>query len=379
MPPPVRYQRHQDHRIPVISRRTLLAALPLAAACNRQPGSGYRGFAFVATEDSASLAAVDLMAFAVKSRIALPAPASVLVRHPDPSRPLLYAMSPGNRSAEEIDYRERRRLRSVKLGGEPVAARECQGVLWCLLRGSQPRIVALEGRGVPLPAQPIDFDVSSRAPLACATLADGTVVFVDLKARRVLPPVALGEGLGQVRFRSDGRLVLVAERTRRQLTVLDSTVRAVVTQLPLALSPDHLCYDNGGQLFVTGEGRDAVVIAYPYSTEIAQTSLSGRKPGTMAVSTAPPYLFVANPQAGSVSVFDIATQKVVAVIGVGMEPGEITVTPDQQYALVLNRASGDMAVIRIAAITGGRNKSAPLFTMIPVGTRPGAVLITPST
>lgn len=362
----------------MIWRRTFLAGLPLAAACNRQPGSGYRGFAFVATEDSASLAAVDLMAFAIKSRIALPAPATVLVAHPDPRKQLLYALAPGSRSAEEIDYRERKRVRSIKLGGEPVAARESQGVLWCLLRGSQPQIAPLEGRGIPLPAQPIDFDVSSKAPLACATLANGTVVFADLAARRALPPVTLGDGLGQVRFRSDGKLVLVAERARKQLTVLDAATHATVTELPLALSPDQLCYDNGGQLFVTGEGRDAVVIAYPYSTEIAQTALSGRKPGVMAVSMEPPYLFVANPQAGSVSVFDMATQKVVAVIGVGMEPGEIAVTPDRQYALVLNRASGDMAVIRIAAITGGRNKSAPLFTMIPVGTRPGAVLITPS-
>ena len=362
----------------MISRRTLLAGLPLVAACNRLSGSGYPGFAFVSTEDAASLVAVDLMAFAVKGRISLPAPASALVRHPNPQKPLLYALSPGSRSAEEIDYRSRKRLRSIKLGGEPVAVRESQGELWCLLRGAQPQIAPLEGRGIPLAAQPIDFDVSSRAPLACATLANGTIVFVDLKARRALPPVALGDGLGQVRFRSDGSLVLVAERTKKQLTVVDSATQSVITQLPLAVSPDHLCYDNGGQLFVTGEGRDAVVIAYPYSTEIAQTPLSGRKPGTMAVSTMPPYLFVANPQAGSVSVFDIATQKVVAVIGAGMEPGEIAVTPDQQYALVLNKGSGDMAVIRIAAITGGRNKSAPLFTMIPVGTRPGAVLITAS-
>jgi YVTN family beta-propeller protein len=362
----------------VISRRTLLAGLPLLAACDRQPGAGYRGFAFVSTDDAASLVAVDLMAFAVKGRIPLPAPAPLVVRHPNEKTPLLYALSPGSRSAEEIDYRTRKRLRSIKLGGEPVAVRECQGQLWCLLRGTQPQVAPLEGRGIALPAQPVDFDVSARSPMACATLANGSVVFLDLKARRAFPPVPLGEGLGQVRFRSDGKLVLAADRTRRQLTVLDVAAQAVVTQLPLSLSPDHLCYDNGGQLFVTGEGRDAVVIAYPYSTEIAQTALSGRKPGTMAVSTSPPYLFVANPQAGSVSVFDIATQKVVAVIGAGMEPGNIAVTPDQQYALVLNRASGDMAVIRIPAITGGRNKSAPLFTMIPVGTRPGAILITPS-
>ncbi len=54
----------------------------------------------------------------------------------------------------------------------------------------------------------------------------------------------------------------------------------------------------------------------------------------------------------------------------GAEPGFIAITPDNQYALVLNRRSGDMAVIRIAAITAKRTKSAPLFTMIPVGSKP---------
>jgi len=54
------------------------------------------------------------------------------------------------------------------------------------------------------------------------------------------------------------------------------------------------------------------------------------------------------------------------------------VTPDQEYALVLNRASADMAVIRISAITVGRAKSAPLFTMIPVGSRPVDAVVVPA-
>jgi YVTN family beta-propeller protein len=95
----------------------------------------------------------------------------------------------------------------------------------------------------------------------------------------------------------------------------------------------------------------------------------------MAVSEGPDFLFVSNPEAGSVTVFDVSTQKVVAVTGVGIDPGRIVITPDQQYALVLNRASGDMAVIRLAAIAPGKAKSAPLFTMIPVGQRPAAAVV----
>ena len=62
-----------------------------------------------------------------------------------------------------------------------------------------------------------------------------------------------------------------------------------------------------------------------------------------------------------------------AATAVGEDPGFIAVTPDDNYALVLNRKSGDMAVIRTAALVTDevfRRKSAALFTMIPVGSRP---------
>jgi DNA-binding beta-propeller fold protein YncE len=95
----------------------------------------------------------------------------------------------------------------------------------------------------------------------------------------------------------------------------------------------------------------------------------------MACSENPRYLFVSNPSAGSLTVYDIDTQKVVAVIGVGVEPGVIVITPDQHYALVLNQGSSDIAVIRIAAIKAGRARRAPLFTMVPVGGRPVAALV----
>jgi YVTN family beta-propeller protein len=129
-------------------------------------------------------------------------------------------------------------------------------------------------------------------------------------------------------------------------------------------------------LFITGEGRDGVAIVYPYRSEVALTTPSGRAPGVMAVSTAPDYLFIANPQAGSVTILDIDTRKVLAVTMVGAEPAALAITPGQQYALVCNRGSGDLGVIRIAAITPGRAKSAPLFTLIPVGAAPVAVVVT---
>jgi DNA-binding beta-propeller fold protein YncE len=116
---------------------------------------------------------------------------------------------------------------------------------------------------------------------------------------------------------------------------------------------------------------------FPFTTEIGETLLAGNAPGAMAISAAPEYLFVANPTEGRITILDIVSRKLVGIVSVGQEPGSILFTPDRQYALVLNRKSGDVAVIRMDLIRGQRNKTAPLFTMIPVGSRPvGGTIVT---
>ncbi|MGH9667299.1 MAG: YncE family protein, partial [Bryobacteraceae bacterium] len=152
--------------------------------------------------------------------------------------------------------------------------------------------------------------------------------------------------------------------------------------LPLAVRPDNLCFGGGGgQIFVTGDGMDAVVIVYPYQTEVAKTVLAGRAPGPMAASSSPDYLFVTNPDSGDVTVLNIQTARVMVVASVGAQPGYIVITPNNEYALVLNRGSGDMAVLWIEAITAierstlSRYKSAGLFTLIPVGSMPVSAVV----
>jgi DNA-binding beta-propeller fold protein YncE len=61
---------------------------------------------------------------------------------------------------------------------------------------------------------------------------------------------------------------------------------------------------------------------------------------------------------------------VIAVVPVGSDPGQVLITPDEQFALVLNRESGTVTVLNIEAIRPNRNKSAALVTVIPVGSRP---------
>jgi YVTN family beta-propeller protein len=139
------------------------------------------------------------------------------------------------------------------------------------------------------------------------------------------------------------------------------------------MRPENLCFNSDqGQLFVSGSGMDGIAIVFPYRTlEVDQTLLAGHAPGAMACSETPSYLFVASRAGSEISIVDINSRKVIAVVQAGQMPNHITITPDQQYALVLNEASGDMAVIRITTITANRRKSgAALFSMVPVGARP---------
>jgi DNA-binding beta-propeller fold protein YncE len=358
----------------VLSRRSFtfggLAAV--TAGCRKKKSPGFDGYAYVANEAGNAIAVVDLTAFVVARHIPLDdSPTAVIA---DPARPRVYALAQRSGTIYEIDTEKFVVLRHVKLGPS-LSMRMSGDSLWVLGKRSLTRIPIesfRRGTTVSVPVDAHDFDVSTETRLASVSYGPaGSLSVVDLEARSAGAPVKISDAIGITRFRPDGKGILVGDMAERRLWVLDKTARVIVN-LPLAVRPDNLCFNNdGGQLFITGEGRDAVVVIFPYYIpQVAETVLAGHAPAAMAASAT--HLFLANPKAGDVTVLDIDRRKIVAVTAVGADPGFITVTPDNNYALVLNRQSGDMAVIRTKSIVAEREvkKTVALFTMIPVGSRP---------
>ena len=368
----------------MISRRTCVTAglSALAASCSKKRGDGFFGYAFVANQEGHAIAAVDLTAFAVVRHIRLDGAPTAVIAHP--TKPNVFALTPDTGTLHEISGSTLKIAGSLKFGGPVWTMRPEAGgrAIWVLSRAKrQLHRVALDPlkttATLALPAEPVDFDLSEWTGLAAFSYgAAGTVGLAELASGKVHAPVPVKGEAGAVRFRSDGRALMVANLSERMLTVLETPSGRTVVHLPLAVRPDNFCvHPNGGQLFITGEGRDAVVIAYPYYVpEVAETVLAGSKPGPMAASAT--HLFVTNPSAGDVSIMNIERRKVVAVASVGADPGYVALTPDGEYALVLNRQSGDMAVIRVAGLQPDRRKTAALFTMIPVGSRPVSAVVT---
>jgi YVTN family beta-propeller protein len=352
-------------------------------SCGRRHSTGFDGFAFVANEEGQAIAAVDLTAFAVVRHVRLDANPSAVIAHPRSG--VVHALTPSTGAVHDIDPDRLSVVRKRHAGGQALAFAipwETPERLFVLYREPR-RLVMFEQEKAAaeweaaLPAEAASFDVSMDGRTSAVGFGStGKIAFVDTASRKV-DVVDAGTETGLVRFRSDGRALLVADVRERRLLIYDVATRKLVVRLPLAVRPDEFCVGGGGgQLFITGEGMDAVVVAYPYETQVHETILAGRQPGAMAASSGrPPYLFIANPTSGDVTIMNVATRKVVAVASVGAEPGFITITPDNQYALVLNRKSGDMGVLRIHDKLASRQKSAGLFTMIPVGSRPVSAAI----
>ena len=373
-----------------LSRRALLASGAGAlAACSRRKGSGYDGLVFVANQQGRDVAAVDLMTFSVARRISLNAAPAAVLAHP--AGRAVYVLCPEAGLIHEFDSAARLR-RTARLPAPALAMRlsPTAPALWALCRGPDALVqVPLDtfrpAARLRLPAPAADFDLNSTGAAAVAFPRENRVGLAPPGAatlETLLP--APGEP-SIVRFRSDGRQFVAGHRAARTVSFYDVARRRAVVHLPLPLEPVNFCFNpDGGQLFVSGPGRDAVSIVYPYSTEVAETILAGRGPDSLAVSNVPPYLFVANPASATVTVLDVDTRKLVAVAGVGADPGQILFTPDNQYVLILNRGSGDLAVMRILSLRTSadgktrRYTSPPLFNLIPVGSRPIAAAVLPA-
>jgi DNA-binding beta-propeller fold protein YncE len=232
-----------------------------------------------------------------------------------------------------------------------------------------------------LPAPPVDMDVVQEGNRAAVSFGGAAApVIVNLTTEQLEATVKAVTPVSIVRLQSNGKQLVAAHQDEKMLSFYAVPSGEVVTRLPLAINPKNLCFkQDGGQLFITGDGMDAVVIVYPYRTEVRETVLAGHMPGVMAAVTTDDFdfLLVANPSSGDVTIMNVATTplKVVGIAPVGKGPGFIVITPDNQYALVLNQESGDMAVIRLKNVAQNRAKKAPLFTMIPVGSKPVSAVV----
>jgi DNA-binding beta-propeller fold protein YncE len=363
----------------LISRRALLAGSAAALGCGHPKATGYRGFCFVANEAGPSVSVVDLTRFRLRKRIPLDSRPSQVVAHPNELKALV--LCPDTGSVCEIDATKLAVTRKARAGEAAIAMRVSPAgdAVWVLTPGALvevPLNTMQAGRRIRLDAPAHAFDLHGKRAVVAhdrqVTVASTETGAVERIVRTPGEPSLLS-------FRKDGQYFFAASRPDRSFDIFESATGRTVVRLPLPVAPTRMSVKpDGGQVFVSGDGLDAVVIIYVYQTEIAETLLAGRAPAAMAAMDSPAYLMVANPETNSVTVLDLDTNgRLVASVQVGQSPQSILVTPAResmdQYALVLNEKSGDLAVIRIKSLpvtAEERRRPTPIFALIPVGEKP---------
>jgi len=359
-----------------------------ALACGRPKAARIHAYCLVANRTDRSVAVVDLNTFRLRRQIAIDGAPAQLVVHP--SAPKVFALAPEAGSIHEIDAGNLTAGRTVHAGAQAAGLRldPTSQTLWVLYR-DPPSLVELPintmrpGRRIRLASPPDDFDLSQDGQAAIVSRQDRSIVLASLAKGTITREIPAGVEPSIARFHWTGTQVLVGSRADRNLTIFDVNGKVVV-RLPLPLAPRNFCFTNDkqGQLFISGDGMDAVVIVFPYTTEVEQTILAGHAPDAMVVTTkAPTLLLIANPESNGVTVLDVDTRSLISQVQVGLEPRSIVMTPGDEYALVVNHTSGDLAVIRMLSLlqtpNGERrlNFSAPLFTMVPVGRNPVSAVV----
>ncbi|MBV9767208.1 MAG: hypothetical protein JOZ48_20375 [Acidobacteriaceae bacterium] len=376
-------------REPIILTRRgwfALSGLLLASSCGRKKGTGYSGYALIATSGDDSLAVVDLTAFRLLDPIPLGASPTAVV--PGGPAGQSYTLTPSTGSVHILNA-DLKRVSTRKLADEISGIRTTLDGKRLLAIAKSRQLIEADATSLQvlrrnkLDGEPVDMDIGQGGYVAVSTGNQGTVELFALGTGQHWRAQVSGK-VGAVRFRGDGQLLLVANLHDRSISVLSVPALELVAELPLAMEPENFCFNSDqGQLFVSGQGMDGVAIVFPYGIlEVEQTVLAGRDPGVMACSANPAYLFVGSHSGSDICILDVNRRKVIGIVDAGHQPTYITITPDSQYALVLDASAGVLAVIHVSVIRAdfkavSSKSGASLFTMLSVGDKPVHVAVVP--
>jgi YVTN family beta-propeller protein len=351
----------------------------MLSACSHKKATRYQGWLLVASGTEKEIAVADLASFRRVNSVPLPCAADQLFQ----AGPSVFALCRDSQAIVEIDAGDFRYKGKIGLPGKPLAVRLETGAKTALvLTDAAPALLRVDlvskrvVSRLALPGAPADLDLNG--DVAAITIpAANSILRVALPAMKAAA-TNVGVPCAAVRFRRDGKTILAAATAAREIVAIDARTGILLTRLPLPVSPSRFCFNaDGGQMFVTGAGEDALAIVSPFQNQVEQTILAGRTPYAMAVSERRNLLFVTNPASGDLTILDIDTRGVSASVHVGELPGEVLLTPDGEYALVVDQRSGNVSVVRITTVLDRKVKTKPLFTVFPTAADARSALIVP--
>ncbi len=188
--------------------------------------------------------------------------------------------------------------------------------------------------------------------------AEAAVSVLDRDSGREVFKLPVGEGPHEVAVAPDGKTAVVANYGARTpgstLTVLDLPTRSPVKTIDLGAfkRPHGIGFlPDGRRVAVTSEVKRALLLVDVRTGRIEKHFDTTQEISHMvALTPKADRAFVANIGSGSVSVLDLTTGKLPAVIQTGAGAEGIAVTPDGKEVWVANRGADTLSVIDAASL-----------------------------
>jgi YVTN family beta-propeller protein len=351
-------------------------------------------------------------------------------QYPPNYREYVYVTNGGSDTVTVLDVVNVRVDRELPVGHDPVAvaANPTRNEIYIVNSGAAApadgsvSVIDAEHNAVvatiPLHRQPVSIDLNSAGTIAyVADSSSNSVSVVDLSARRELTQIPAGDQPVAARLAPDGKSLVVADQGGNSVTIIDAVtykpratfpgcpgasevvilpdsskafvpcsaghqVMVVALAQPSArpAQPDRLealmdvgrapvdlaLKPDGGEIFVSNSLSDSVSEIYNSTDEVGDTYMIGNNPVRGIVSRDNSLLYVANLHSQELTVYSIDDGKRIGSISVGDNPSAMAFSAAGHLLFVADRRSGDVAVVRTS--------SQSLFTMLPAGRDPNAIV-----
>jgi YVTN family beta-propeller protein len=188
--------------------------------------------------------------------------------------------------------------------------------------------------------------------------ADNTVSLIDLASKKSVATVPTGEEPHEVAVSPDGKIAVVCNygsspTPGNTLTVIDIAARRVLRTIDLAkhVRPHGIAWLRGNEVAVTSEGTKSLLIVDIEASKVT-AAIETDQLGSHMVALAPAQdrAFVANINAGSVSVIDLKQRRRIANIATGDGTEGIAISPDQREVWAGNRDGNTLSIIDVASL-----------------------------
>jgi YVTN family beta-propeller protein len=358
-------------------------------------------------------------------------------QYPADYREYAYVTNGGSNTVTVLDLVNLRQDRVLRVGDNPtgIAANPTRNEVYAVNTNSNSvSVINAEKNAVvatiPVHSKPYFIDIDAKGERGyVANSGSNNVSVIDLAARREIAAIGVGEGPGVARISPDGNSLVISNRVSGSVSVADPLsfkVRSVFSGCPAATyavilpdsskafiacsgghqvmviglarpdspivsehtdrmltlldvgqTPVHLALKpDGGEIFVSNFGSDTISEIATQANEVGGAYLVGAHPASAIVSADNSTLWISKFNTGSIEVYSIDDGKTINTVHVGDGPDALAFSAEGHLLLVADARSNDISVVRVMSRTpGGINHVGTLFTMLPAGKQPNAIVV----